>query len=872
MRTLRLDLARRANCGTSVMTFEQLAARLAGGFKRPVDGETLRATIREILPNILLGDLEGIKMLPGMAGAAAQTLHKVWRAGLDLQARSGEHPRLKAIADLEAAVLTALPPSMLRPLDLAAHALARIKHAPGIFGSIEIHGLTALSPCWHKLLAELATRLPVKWVAGPREVPRAMLNETAVEILESAPLSPEIACVSAATPLHEAMEAIRWARELVASGRAEPGEIAIAAASTAEYDDYILTLRADANIPIHFAHGTSVMATRDGQAAAALADILTRGLSQTRLRRLASLVKHSTGLLSTLPDGWTRVLPDDAPLSSLQSWQRFLAHLEADAWPDQTDHNGELATAIELLSAGVAQALEIGEKILDGKARILWRKALDNTPPSALAQTLTEMRFDDSLEAPVAITWMPASALAASPRQFVRLLGLTSRAWPRVAFEDPLLPDHLIPSVDLEPLPIGLADDRDFRTILATTNDALVLSRPRRDGEGRLLGKSPLLQRHADPETYLPRNYIPAHAMSEADRLFARPKEFAASPAAIRALSCWRAWQSTSITPHDGLVRGDHPLILHLLEQDQSATSLRKLLRDPLGFVWQYGLRLRAPRVGLEPLMLDNLETGNLLHGVLERCVRHIEAGDGLAAATLPKIEQGIQEALDEIVVEWEAERGVPPSSIWRKTLADIKALTQAVIVNEDARLPGQRSFTEVPFGQANATELGQWPWDPSAKVVIPGAGFRITGRIDRLDISGDATMARVRDYKTGKAPKEDFILAEGRELQRCLYAFAIEQLLGERVSVEASLNYVRHGKTIKMADPAQALLDLSAYLTASRGSLAAGRALPGPGTVDGYNDLAFALPANASGSYHARKQGAIAQALGDATKIWEAK
>src|SRR3546814_11044481 len=93
---------------------------------------------------------------------------------------------------------------------------------------------------------------------------------------------------------------------------------------------------------------------------------------------------------------------------------------------------------------------------------------------------------------------MPASALAASPRRFVRLIGLNSSRWPRGIAEDRLIPDHIIPTVELNPLPVSLADRRDFETILATTAGEVVLSRARRDSDGRLLGRSLLLAGHSE--------------------------------------------------------------------------------------------------------------------------------------------------------------------------------------------------------------------------------------------------------------------------------------------------------------------------------------------------------------------------------------
>ena len=61
-------------------------------------------------------------------------------------------------------------------------------------------------------------------------------------------------------------------------------------------------------------HGVKFTASREGQAAAALADILLRGLSQTRMRRLNTLLRGYPGPFADLPEGWPRILPDDAPL------------------------------------------------------------------------------------------------------------------------------------------------------------------------------------------------------------------------------------------------------------------------------------------------------------------------------------------------------------------------------------------------------------------------------------------------------------------------------------------------------------------------------------------------------------------------------
>jgi hypothetical protein len=870
IREVRLRAARGRIHGTQVMSFEQLTSRLAGGFATSVDNQTLRATVQEALSVTALGELDTIKLLPGMVDAAADTLHKAWRAGIDLQARVGEHPRLLSVARLERAVLTALPPTMKRPVDLVAAAMLRLDHAVTLFGPIEIVGITELSPCWRPLLHAIAARVSVRWNSGPRPVPD-WLDTGIIEVVRTEPQAPEIVAVSAATAYHEAIEALRWARQLIACGEAEPSDIAIASVTPGDYDDHFLALRADANLDLHFVHGVKITACREGQAAAALADILLRGLSQTRIRRLSALLSVYPGPFRALPEGWVRILPTDAPLASPESWIRLIDRFTAADWPDGVDHGAAVRDIIGLLAQGVTAAEPVGPTLLHGRVLAIWRKALLAGPAASLDVTLESLRQDDGLDACVSLAWMPASALAASPRRFVRLLGLNSSRWPRGISEDRLLSDHIIPTIELDPLPVGVADRRDFGTILATSGRQVVLSRARRDSDGRLLGRSTLLQGQPE-ESYLRRNGVPDHAFSETDRLTARPLEFRGLPQALATSSCWRDWQRDEMTPHDGLVRADHPVMRAILDRTQSASSLRQLLRNPLGFVWQYGLRWRAPENGEDPLVLDALAMGDLVHMTLDRALRVLEAGVGLSVATAEQIARAVDAAAIEAARLWEAERAVPPRIIWRRTLDDVCDLSTRALAFGDKRLLGVRAYGEVPFGGAEPKTNAAPPWDAAARVEIPDAGFRIAGYIDRLDISGDARRALVRDYKTGRKPKDGIILDGGKELQRCLYAFAVKALLGDDIEISASLLYLRDEADLRLEDPEGTLAEVAAYLRAARANLLSGGAVIGIDTGGTYDDLAFALPANAGATYCKRKSAAAVERLGAAARVWEAQ
>ena len=866
---LRVDDARKGANGVQVLTMGQLAARLAGGFLQPIDPERLQEAAQSALASSSLGELDVIKALPGMTRAVVSTLDKVWRAGIGLSTSTNR--RLAALSTLESEVLRVLPPSMNRPRDLVELACGRIHHASAVIGPVEIHGHSEMSPCWRPLLAALTTVVPVAWVAGARPAP-TWLDLMNIDVRRHSRNAPERRLFSCANPQHEALEAFRWMRELLAGGEARPEEIAIAAASPADFDDHMMALFADANIPIHFVHGVKALTTRDGQTAAALAEALIKGISQERVRRLLALL-HGSKVLAGLPSDWTRVLPQDAPLTTVERWEQAFAQSDASNWPEGADRSNIVLSVLRLLERGPEVAVQAGEDLLPKRALGLWRRALSDGPPQALPVTLTQLRVGDGLEPAAHVIWTSAISLASSPRPFVRLLALNTGRWPRRISEDRLIPNHIIPLEELDPLPIADGDRRDYATIAASAQ-SVSISFSRRDVEGRLLGRSPLIGGLS--ETYLSRGRTPEHAASETDRLLGRPTEFRKTPIAISGMGCWGDWFKSEITVHDGLVERAHPQLRKAFDRPMSATSLKLLLRDPIRFAWHYALGWKAPDPAEEPLSLDALAFGNLAHGVLEQAVNILERNGGFGRSTSAEIKPAIGEAAAIVASTWERERPIPPPIIWRRSLERAQQAALVALTHPLEPLPGQRSWTEIPFGTQDAVSRHDLPWDPGRKVEIPGAGIFIQGHIDRLDLSGDGTRARVIDYKTGqlRAKMAEVVIKGGSELQRCLYAFAVKTLIGQDVDVDAALLYPAALDGVQKLFPLQdieaTIGQLTSAIALARQNIEAGLALPGIDAADDYNDLAFALPGPAS--YLPRKMALAKERLGEAANVWEAK
>ena len=518
--------------------------------------------------------------------------------------------------------------------------------------------------------------------------------------------------------------------------------------------------------------------------------------------------------------------------------------------------------------------MQSGGLLLGRAAEAFWVEALRRAPAEALELSLQELRLPDGRDPGACAVWCPASHLAAAPRPFVRLLGLTTRSWPRRAGEDPLVPSHILPRDALNSESVTEQDRRAYEIITAQSAGALVLSRSRRNAQGGLEAPSPLVP-HGARTTALKRARVPAHAFSEADRLLARPEEAAISPVLRAADGCWRNRLSPAVTAHDGRVRGDHPVIARAIAQVQSATSLRLMLRDPLAFVWRYALGWRSPVEDEQPLSLDARAFGELVHEMLKRTVDALEPKPGYVGAARHEIENALDAASTAIGAQWPVERSTPPFLLWRHTLAAARDLALKALTLDEAWHPATRSWTELAFGleEHETDAAGDLLWPPTAQVVIPGAGMRIRGSIDRVDFNGAHNGVRVSDYKTGAEPPRasEIIIGRGAELQRVLYALAARQLVADNPRVVARLVFLGadRPKPYSLPDVDQAIADISGHVSAAVHLLRRGIALPGPDAREDWNDFALALPA-APAVYFQSKQAALGRAFGDFARVWD--
>ena len=401
-------------------------------------------------------------------------------------------------------------------------------------------------------------------------------------------------------------------------------------------------------------------------------------------------------LASTLPEG-----PDDSPqpLDTLVTRHRTLA--EALARGAEGEGTGELWR-----EAAGAAALAL----MDDLAR--------EAPHGAAMTTTDYATFVSALMAarevrepvtpdPRVMIWGTLEARVQGA-DLVILGGLNEGVWPAAPAPDPWLNRAMRADLGLL-LPerqIGLAA-HDFQQAVAAPE--VVLTRAVRDAEAQTV-PSRWLNRLVNLMEGLP-DKVGSRAL---EGMRARGKKWLDLARALEA-------DVRHIAPEDRRP-APRPAPCPPVEarpKELPVTAISRLIRDPYAVYARYVLRLRA----LDPLHPepDALLRGTVLHKVLERFKALEDPGDDPRAALMATAEEVLAAE-----VPWAAAR-----ALWAARLARVADWFLAL----DAGLPGAPVLTE-----------------RSGRLSLPGLGFTLTARPDRIDAWPDGRL-HILDYKTGNPP-----------------------------------------------------------------------------------------------------------------------
>jgi ATP-dependent helicase/DNAse subunit B len=284
---------------------------------------------------------------------------------------------------------------------------------------------------------------------------------------------------------------------------------------------------------------------------------------------------------------------------------------------------------------------------------------------------------------------------------------------------------------------------------------------------------------------------------------------------------------------------------------------------------------MRPVPLAQQPMSLDPLRFGELVHEVLKRAVDKLESDAGFVQSSRDQIESALSAAIEHICEQWPLERPVPPALLWGHTLDEAARRALRGLTTGRSFQQGTRSWTELEFGKVGVHDPRS-PWPADREVLLGEERVRLGGRIDRVDIAAAGDRVRISDYKTGKTPPnaDRIVLDGGKEVQRVLYAMAIRQMLPEATTVISRLVYLDADSPPYSLDGDAldaACVSLAQSLDAACRLVRRGRVCPGLDAENRYHDLRLALPAE-SDAYFRRKRASFAGASRDLSPLWSAR
>jgi len=238
-------------------------------------------------------------------------------------------------------------------------------------------------------------------------------------------------------------------------------------------------------------------------------------------------------------------------------------------------------------------------------------------------------------------------------------------------------------------------------------------------------------------------------------------------------------------------------------EATTSASRLATFARCGFQYLLQHVLRLEPALEPEERRRLDPLERGSLFHEVAELYLRERRERGELPVRDTPAMQERLLEMADLALERFVA--GSPPrfTLLWEREKRLFRSSVLLWLAREAAM--AERStpaFFEMGFGMPVPEGTGE-PHSPDPLVIDVGEGrqLRVIGKIDRIDRRPDGTWL-LRDYKTGKAPRDDGgIYRGGKQLQIPFYVLAAQRLIPEARVTEAFLDYVDGGRQVSF-DP----------------------------------------------------------------------
>jgi len=587
--------------------------------------------------------------------------------------------------------------------------------------------------------------------------------------------------VSAPGEPAEVREAFRAVLRYVADTGKTFNDCAILCRSRDQYDAIIRDTAVALGLPVYFRGGRPLAEQPDAELLRLLLEVIRSDFSRAAMMELACLVgPHSQW------DAWTAEL---GIVAGKSQWQRAAHHRELteflttvfavlDKIPPKGKWNEFIEPALAAYRvlggshAGVVAAVESLAELDTFESPVSFETFVEVSQKAIELGREPTGKFQDG-----GIFFGDVMSARGLSFDFVVVLGLVEKSFPRVIREDPLLLDderaQISPALPLKRA--GYDEERLlFDLACGTARERLVLSYPRLDpGTARPRVASYLL-RGLEAESHrvpLVKFDHGADAVDEREfdlALLASQRRVPVelleemSPHLAQGLAAERTrWGEAKLTSYDGLVPS---AATNLGEDVVAPTQLEAFAFCPFKYFVGHVLGLEEWEEPERVWSADAGEIGSVVHDILEEFYKN---------AALPlqtKLRETYRKQLRAIaraqMREFERTKVTGLPVVWAlrqaSLLRDLLKFLDLEIARADEMVPTEfeRSFGPVPLS-----------FSPK---------LTVRGRIDRIDVDAKARVARIVDYKTGKLRhKKDDALVGGEALQLPLYALAAAHVLG---------------------------------------------------------------------------------------------
>ncbi|MBO6575984.1 MAG: PD-(D/E)XK nuclease family protein [Rhodothermales bacterium] len=399
------------------------------------------------------------------------------------------------------------------------------------------------------------------------------------------------------------------------------------------------------------------------------------------------------------------------------------------------------------------------------------------------AEWLDTLIVHARLDKPGTIHFTPLDSAALAGRAHLFVVGMDAGSFLPSPVEDVFLPDDFCRAFERLSAPLTSEDRVERRRLAlrralarARQSVAVVVSEGRIADDSDAGPASSFLELEREYGTARRVRLTPARGLTAAV-LGVRRQEVGRRlmelhlPAAARGIEAREARASSAFTEWDGFV-GPTGTASRLLESPLSPSRLQKLATCPFQFFQGQILGVPELRERKRGEWMTPLENGSLVHDALSTFNSRIMAGEVRADDT------SALEALLLAGFKTFRKGNEPPNEyLWNRKLRELRRIAQVVTSVEREVVAAELGFGVQPWRQeSEADQVGEFRLD------LDGTGLLLRGRIDVVERTARGVV--ITDYKTGRSDdfNEQDLLDDGRRLQWVLYAYAYEQLRGERV------------------------------------------------------------------------------------------